>query len=83
MKNNCINGKTNKTLKGFGLLRKLSTIQNLPTIYKTFIRRHFGYGNVMYNQPLNEPLSNRIESVKCQAGLATSGSIQGTSRKKF
>ena len=60
---NCINNKTNKTLKGVGLLRKLSLLlprQSLLNIYKSFIRPHFDYGNVINNQPTNESLSNRI-----------------------
>ena len=64
---NCINDKINKTLKGVGLLRKLSTLlprQSLLTIYKSFIRPYLDYGDVIYDQPLNESLSNRIESVR-------------------
>ena len=64
---NCINDKTNKTLKGVGLLRKLSTLlprQSLLTIYKSFIRPYLDYGDVIYDEPLNESLSNRIESVR-------------------
>ena len=64
---NCINDKINKTFKGFGLLCKLSMLlpwQSLLTIYKSFIRPHLDYSDVIFNQPLNESLSNRIESVQ-------------------
>ena len=60
---NCINNKTNKTLKGVDLLCKLSLLlprQSLLNSYKSFIRPHFDYGNVINNQPPNESLSNRI-----------------------
>ena len=83
---NCINDKINKTLKGVGLLRKLSTLlprQSLRTIYKSFIRHHLDYGDVIYDQPLNESLSSRIESVQYKAALAITGAIQGSSRKKL
>ena len=63
---NCINDKINKTLKGVDLLRKLSTLlprQSLLTIYKSFIRPHLNYGDVIYDQPLNESLSNQQNSV--------------------
>ena len=76
---NCINDKINKTLKGVGLLRKLSTLlprQSLLTIYKSFIRPHLDYGKVIYNQPLNESLSNRIESVQYKAALTITEAIQ-------
>ena len=49
---NCINDKINKTLKGIGLLRKLSTLlprQSLLTINKTFTRPHLDYGNFIYD----------------------------------
>ena len=83
---NCINDKTNKTLKGVGLLRKLSTLlprQSLLTIYKSFIRPQLDYGDVIYDQLLNESRSNRIESVQYKAALAITGAIQGSSRKKL
>ena len=83
---NCINDKINKTLKGVGLLRKLSTLlqrQSLLTIYKSFIRPQLDYGDVIYDQFLNESLSNRIESVQYKAALAITGAIQGSSRKKL
>ena len=83
---NCINDKINKTLKDVGLLRKLNKRlpwQHLLTIYKSFIRPHLNYGDVIYDQPLNESLSNRIESVKYKAALAITGAIQGPSRKKL
>ena len=83
---NCINHKINKTLTGVGLLRKLSTLlprESLPTIYKSFIRPYLDYGDVIYDQPFNESLSNRTESVQYKAALAITGAIQGSSRKKL
>ena len=68
---NCINDKINKTLKGVGLLHKLSPLlprQSLLAIYKSFIRR-LDYGDVIYVQPLNESLPNRIESVRYKPTL--------------
>ena len=82
----CINDKINKMLKVVGLLRKLSALlprQNLFTIYKYFIRPHVDYGDVIYDQPHNESLSNRIESVQYKAVLAMTGAIQGSSREKL
>ena len=83
---NCINDKINETLKGVGLLRKLSTLlprQILLTIYKSFIRPHLDYGDVIYHQPLNESLSNWTESVQYKAALAITGAIQGSPREKL
>ena len=47
---NCIIDKIDKTLKSVDLLRKLSTLlprQSLLTIYKSFIRPHLDYGDVI------------------------------------
>ena len=41
------------------------------------------YGGVIYDQPLNESLSNKIESVQYKAALAITGAIQGSSQKKL
>ena len=82
---NCINHKINKTLKGVGLLRKLSTLlpwQSLLTIYKSFIRSHLDYGDIIYDQPFNESRSNRIVC-PIEAALAITGAIQGSFRKKL
>ena len=73
-------------MKGVGLLRKVSTLlqrESLLTIYKSFTRPHLDYGDVIYDQPLNESLSNRIKSVQYKAALAITGTIQGSSRKKL
>ena len=83
---NCINDKINKTLKGVGLLHRLSMLlpwQCLLTIYKSFIRPHLDYGDVIYDQPLNESLSNRLESVQYKAALAVTRAKQGSSSKKL
>ena len=83
---NCINNKINKSLKSVGLLRKLSVLlprQSLLTIYKFFIRPHLDYGDIIYDQPLNESLSNRIKSVQYKAALAITGAIEGSSRIKL
>ena len=68
-----------------GLLRKLSL--NLPqnallTIYKSFIRPHLDYGNILYDKPNNENFQNKIERIQYRACLAITGAVQGTSRGK-
>ena len=44
-----------------------------------FIRPRMDNGDVIYNQPLNQPVFNRIESVHCKAALAITGTMQGSS----
>ena len=73
-------------MKGVDLLCKISTLlprQSLLTIYKPILRPHLDYGDVIYNQPLNESLSNRIESVQYKAALTMTGAIQGSSHEKL
>ena len=80
-----INKKTNKTNKGIGIIRKLNNIlprSALLTIYRSFIRPHLDYGNVIYDQPENESFSSKIESVQYNASLAITGAIRGTTQEK-
>ena len=41
------------------------------------------YGDIIYDQPQNESLCEKIESVQYKAALAITGAIQGTSREKI
>lgn len=63
-------------MKCVSLLRKLqyfSPFSNLPTIYKSFIRLHLGYGDVIYDQLSNGSFFIKIESVQYYAALTTTG----------
>ena len=74
------------SVKPWNVLRKLSTVsprQSLLTIYKSFIRPHLDYGDVIYDQPRNESRSKRKESVHHKAALAITGVMQRSSRKKL
>ena len=73
-------------MKGIRLLRKLQSIlprTSLLTIYKSFIRPHLDYGDVVYDQPSNDAFSNKLETVQYNAALAITGAIKGTSREKL
>ena len=61
---------------------------NLPrnallTIYKSFVRSHLDYGDILYDKPNNENFQNKLEKVQYRACLAKIGAIQGTSRTKL
>ena len=56
---------------------------SLLTIYKSFVRPHLDYGDVIYDQPNNSRLSDKIESVQYNAALAITGAIRGTSKEKL
>ena len=73
-----------KVNKIIGLLRKLQDVllrRSLVTVYKAFIRSHFDYGDIIYNQTYNESF-HQIESIQCNAELVIRGAIRGTSREK-
>ena len=53
------------------------------SIYKSFIRPHLDYADIIYDQPHNQSLSDRIESVQYNAALAITGAIRRTSRERL
>ena len=76
----------NKANKTIGLLRKLSNLlprQALVSIYKSFIRPHLDYGDVLYDQAFNNSFHAKIESIQYNACVAITGAIRGTSREKI
>ena len=64
-----------KTKKGIGILRKLYFIPRSPllTIYKTFVRTHLDYGDIIYDQPSNASFSDKIESAQYDGALVLPG----------
>ena len=75
--------KTNKTI---GLLRKLQTLlprAPLITIYKSFIRPHLDYGDMIYDQTFNMSFQQKMETIQYNAALAITGAIRGSSKKKL
>ena len=56
---------------------------SLLTIYKSFISPHLDYCDIIYHQPNNGSLCEKIESIQCQAALAITGAIHGTSQTKL
>ena len=75
-----------KTCKIVGLIRKLKLIiprAALLTIYKSFLRPHLDYMEVIYDRAFNESFRNKLESVQYNAALAITGAIRGSSREKL
>ena len=75
--------KTNKTIR---LLRKLQTLfprAPLITIYKSFIRPHLDYGDMIYDQTFNMLFQQKMETIQYNAALAITGAIRGSSREKL
>ena len=84
--NTLIDQKIKKCNKLIGLMKRLSV--HLPrsallTIYKSFIRPHLDYGDILYDKPNNENFQNKIEQVQYRACLAITNAIRGTSRERL
>ena len=81
-----IKEKMSKAMKGIGVIKKLSNMlprHSLITIYKVFVRPHLDYGDRLYDQPNNESLFQKIESIQYNTALAITGAIRGTSQTKL
>ena len=84
--NTHIDQKIKKCNKLIGLIKTLSVnlLRNgLLTIYKSFIRPHLDYGDILYDKPNNENFKSKIEKVQYRGCLAIAGAMQGTSREKL
>ena len=77
---------TNKVNKSIGLLRKLQMIlprRSLVTIYKSFIRPHLEYGDIIFDQAFDNSFYDKSESIQYNASLAMTGAIRSTSKEKL
>ena len=66
----------NKVNKTIGLLRKLHNIlprSALLIIYKSFIRPHLDYGDIIYDQAYNASFHQKLDLLQYNACLARTG----------
>ena len=78
-----VQNKVNKTI---GLLRKLQDTlprTSLITIFKSFIRPHLDYGDIIYDRAYNTSFHQNIESIQYNATLAITGAVRRTSREEL
>ena len=81
-----INETIKKATKGVNVIRKRNLFLprfSLLTIYKSSVRPHLDYGDVVYDQLSNSRLSDKIETIQYNAALAITGAIRGTSKEKL
>ena len=57
--------------------------KSLITIYRALLRPLLDYGDMIYDQPHNESVCEKLESVQYKVALAITGAIQGSSREKI
>ena len=84
--NSHIDQKTKKCNKIIGLRRRLSV--NLPrnallTIYKSFIRPHLHYDDILYDKPSNDNFQSKMKKVQDRACLAITGEYKGLLENGF
>ena len=80
-----IKGVFDKTSKSIGLIRKLRNFlprPSLPQIYKSFVRPHLDYGDIIYDKAFIGSFQKKLETIQYNAALAITGTIRGTSREK-
>ena len=78
--------KLSKISKTIGLLRKLQKILTrapLLTIYKSFIRPHLDYGDIIYDKAYNSSFHQNVEKIQYNSVLAITGAIRETSKERF
>ena len=77
----------NKVNKTKGLLHKLQDTlprrTSLISIFKSFVRPHLYYGDIIYDQTYNTWFHWNIESTQYNVALAIRGALRGTSREKL
>ena len=81
-----IKGVFDKTSKSIGLIRKLQNFLPRPSllqIYKSFVRPHLDYGDIIYDKAFIGSFQNKLEFIQYNAALAITGVIRGTSREKI
>ena len=84
--NRHLDEKFQKANKGIGLidrLRKYVPRQSLITLYKSYIRPHLDYGDIIYDYPGNATFVQKLETIQYNACLAITGCFRGTSQEKL
>ena len=75
-----------KVNRGIRILKKLSGFlprHSLITLYKSLIRPHLDYADIIYDQLNNLNLCNKIETCQHNAALAIPGAIRGSSKERL
>ena len=78
--------KMSKGMKGIGVIQKFNKaipLHSLITIYKSLVRSHLDYGDIIYDQSSNEIFTQKIERIQYNAALEITGAIKGISQSKL
>ena len=81
-----IKEKMPKAMKGIGAIQKLNKTlsrHSLIPIYKSFVRHHLDYGDIIYDQLSNETFTQKTERIQYNAALAITGTIKEACQSKL
>ena len=73
-------------MKGIAVIQKLNKIlprHSLITIYKSTVRPHLHYDDIIYDQPNSESFPQKIKKIHYNAAFEITGAIKGTSQSKL
>ena len=73
-------------MKRIGIIRKLNKgipEHSLITIYKSLVRPHLDYGDIIYDQPNKEIFNQKIERIQYNPTLTITGAIKDTYQSMF
>ena len=73
----------NKLTSTLRELYRYTPRDSLVTIYKSFMRPHLAYADIIFDKPSNATFSIWIESSQYNASLAITGTIRVTSTEKL
>ena len=73
----------NKTISLIHKSQNLLPRTALVTLYKAFVRPHFDYGDIIYDQAHNASFHQKLESLQYSACLAITGAMRGSSRERL
>ena len=76
----------NKASKIIGLLHQLQKFLRRPPliiIYKSYIKPHLDYKEIIYNLAFNVSFHQKLESIQYNVALALTGAIRRASREKL
>ena len=75
--------KVNKSIELLCKLQNLLPRRSLVTIYKSFIRPHIDYRDVIFDQTYNKSFHEKLENFQYNASLPITGEIRGTSKENL
>ena len=78
-----VQNKVNKTVGPLCKLQNTLPRTSLITIFKSFIRPHLDYGDIIYDRAYNTSFHQNIESIQYNAALAITGAVRRTSREEL